>query len=167
MRINSDGLKAADYPPRYIPAMKYRYAKLEDVPILARMNRQLAEDELHRNRHKSEEWFKERMVLFLEGDYKAILFEKDGSLVAYALYRNHPEHSDTIYLRQIFVDRACRRQGIGREVLEILMKDIWPRKKRLTVEVLSCNEAAISFYRSVGFKEYCLELEIKAKDRMI
>lgn len=32
--------------------MRYRFATLDDVPILARMNRQLVEDEGHRNRFK-------------------------------------------------------------------------------------------------------------------
>jgi ribosomal protein S18 acetylase RimI-like enzyme len=151
---------------RYVPNMKYRLATLDDIPIFVRMNRQLAEDEQHRNRHKSDEWFKERMESFLKGEFEAIIFEQDGKALAYALYRNHPEHDDTIYLRQIFVDRSSRRQGIGREAIQILMKEVWPREKRLTVEVLCSNEAAFSFHKSVGFKEYCLELEIKAEDRI-
>ncbi len=106
------------------------------------------------------------MESFLNGEYEAAIFEKDGDVLAYALYRNHPEHSDTIYLRQIFVDRSYRRQGFGHEAIEILMKEVWPREKRLTVEVLSGNEAAYSFYKSVGFKDYCLELEVKAKNRI-
>lgn len=146
--------------------MRYKLATLDDIPILVTMNRQLAEDEQHRNRFKPDEWFEARMESFLNGEYEATIFEQDGNVLAYALYRNHPEHSDTIYLRQIFVDRSYRRQGVGHEAIEILMKEVWPREKRLTVEVLSGNEAAYSFYRSVGFEEYCLELEVKAEDRI-
>ena len=145
--------------------MKYRHATLDDLPVLVKMNRELTEDEKHRNRLKSEEWFKERMKSFLKGEYEAVLFEFDGKAVAYALYRNHPEHDDTIYLRQIFVDRSFRRQGLGRKAMEILMKEIWPEEKRLTVGVLSENEAAFSFYKSIGFKEYSIDLEIKSEDR--
>jgi ribosomal protein S18 acetylase RimI-like enzyme len=145
--------------------MKYRHATLDDVPILAKMNRRLTEDEQHRNQFKSDEWFKERMESFLKGEYEAIIFEKDGKALAYALYRDHPEHDDTIYLRQIFVDRFFRRQGFGRKAMKILMKEVWPREKRLTVEVLSSNEAAFLFYKSVGYKECSLELEIKAEER--
>ena len=145
--------------------MKWRFATLDDVPILVRMNRQLTEDEQHRNRFKSEAWFKKRMKSFLNGEYDAVLFEIDGKAIAYALYRNHPEHNDTIYLRQIFVDRSFRRRGLGRRAMEILMKEIWPREKRLTVEVLSHNEAAFLFYKSVGFREYSIELEMKAEHR--
>lgn len=140
--------------------MKYRFATLDDVPLLARMNKQLVEDEQHRNRFKSEEWFAERMRGFLAGEYRAVLFEIEAAVVGYALYRNHPEHGDTIYLRQIFVDRAHRRQGIGKRALRLLKEEILPPGKRRVVEVLVGNHAAREFYRAAGFHEYSLELEI-------
>jgi ribosomal protein S18 acetylase RimI-like enzyme len=129
------------------------------------MNRQLVEDEQHRNRFKSDAWFEKRMRHFLTGGYQAVLFERRGEVVAYALYTDHPDHDDTIYLLQIFVDRSCRRQGIGREAMHILSKDIWPKDKRITVEVLVGNQTAQSFYEAVGFKPYSLELEIPASER--
>ena len=144
--------------------MKYRFATKEDIPILVTMNKQLTEDEQHRHRFESEQWFTERMTQLLNDEYTAVLFEKD-IIVAYALYRNHPDHADTIYLRHLFVTRDHRRQGIGREVINILKNDIWPKEKRLTVEVLSHNEVARKFYQSVGYREYCLELEIKEEER--
>jgi len=145
--------------------MEYRFAAVNDVPILSRMNRQLAEDEQHRNRFKSDAWFEERMCGFLMGGYKAVIFEIEGKVVAYALYTDHPDHSDTIYLRQIFVERPHRRQGIGREAMRILNEKIWTRGKRLTVEVLVGNEVALAFYKAVGFREYSLELEIPSSER--
>ena len=99
------------------------------------------------------------------GSYTAVLFERDGEIVAYALYADHPEQTDTIYLRQIFVERAHRRQGIGREALQILMEKIWPPDKRLTVEVLVDNQAARSFYKAAGFHECSIELEIPISER--
>jgi ribosomal protein S18 acetylase RimI-like enzyme len=144
--------------------MKYRFATIDDTTILAVMNKQLTEDEQHRNQFKSEQWFKDRMIQFLNSDYRVVLFEKE-SVVAYALYRNHPERDDTIYLRQIFVSREYRRQGIGSEVINILKNDIWPKEKRLTVEVLTQNEVALKFFQSVGYKEYCSELEMNPEER--
>jgi ribosomal protein S18 acetylase RimI-like enzyme len=129
------------------------------------MNRQLVEDEGHRNRHRSDAWFEERMRRFLTGGYRAVLFQIEGEAVAYTLYVDHPEHDDTIYLRQLWVDRARRRQGIGREAMRILQREIWPPDKRLTVEVLAGNHAARAFYRAVGYREYSIELEIAASDR--
>ena len=140
--------------------MKHRGAALADVPLLARMNRQLAEDEGHRNRFQSDAWFEERMRGFLAGNYRAVLFEDGGKTAAYALYADDGERSDTIHLRQIFVDRARRRQGLGREAMRILREEIWPKGKRITVGVLSGNQAAIDFYRAIGFQPYAIEMEI-------
>lgn len=143
--------------------MNYRKATLDDVPLLAKLNRMLTEDEDHRNQHKSEVWFEERMEKFLKGDYEAVLFEIEGDVAAYALYRNHPEHEDTVYLRQIFVCRNYRKQGIGRKSMEILLKEILPPKTRMTLDVLTHNETAIAFYKSIGFKEYSIEMEISSE----
>jgi predicted acetyltransferase len=145
--------------------MKYRLATLADVPVLAAMNRALTEDEQHRNRFQPIEWFEERMRGFLNGRYTAVLFELDGAVVAYALYADHAEHKDTITLRQIFVDRAHRRRGVGREAMRLLNEEIWPPDKRLTVEVLVANQAARAFYAAAGFCEYSLELEVPASER--
>jgi ribosomal protein S18 acetylase RimI-like enzyme len=142
----------------------YRSATLDDVPALARMNRQLVEDEQHRNRIKPDAWFEERMRGFLSGAYKAVLFDLAGEVVGYALYTGHPDHADTLYLRQIFVSRSHRRQGIGREAMRILRDEIWPKDKRITVEVLVGNEVARAFYEAVGFTPYSIELEMLARE---
>lgn len=107
--------------------MRHRFATHDDVPILAHMNRQLVEDEGHRNRFKPASWFEDRMRGFLTSGYRAVLIEIAGETVAYAVYVDHPDHSDTIYLRQIFVHRTHRRQRIGREAMPILMQEVWPR----------------------------------------
>lgn len=97
---------------------------------------------------------------WLASEYTAILFKEGKETVAYALYRKQPEE---IYLRQLFVVRNRRRQGIGRKAMEILRSKVWPANKRLTVEVLVKNEAAVAFWRGVGYKDYSLGLEIMSK----
>jgi ribosomal protein S18 acetylase RimI-like enzyme len=44
--------------------------------------------------------------------------------------------------------------------VEILRANIWPKNKRLTVDVLLSNTSAIAFWRAVGYKDYGLALEI-------
>jgi predicted acetyltransferase len=136
--------------------MTFRRATLDDGALLAELNHQLIRDEGHRNRMTVPE-LEQRMKGWLASEYAAMLFENDGEVVAYALYREQPEE---IYLRQFFVARNRRRQGIGRQTVEILRSKIWPKNKRLTVEVLVQNEAAVAFWRAVGYKDYCLTLEI-------
>ena len=78
-------------------------------------------------------------------------------MAAHALYREQPHE---IYLRQLFVVRNRRREGIGRAAIEILRTQIWPQNKRLTVDVLVHNTVAIAFWRAVGYQDYSLMLEI-------
>ena len=99
----------------------------------------------------------QRMKDWLVGEYTAVLFEQHGEALAYALYREQP---DEIYLRQLFVVRDRRRQGIGRRSLQLLREQFWPANKRLTVDVLVHNTAAVAFWRAAGYQDYSLSLEI-------
>ena len=136
--------------------MEYHIANETDLDILAQWNHQLIRDEGHRNPMTISQ-LRARMRQWLSGDYTAVIFDKDGEPVAYALFR---ESEDQIYLRQLFVKRENRNRGIGKKAVRILKEKIWAKSKRLTVDVLSHNEAAIAFWRSVGYKDYCLTLEI-------
>ena len=136
--------------------MNFRRATTNDSTLLAELNYQLIRDEGHRNKMTVPE-LEGRMKGWLASEYAAVIFEDGGEVVAYALYREQPEE---IYLRQLFVLRNRRRQGIGRKAFEILRSRIWPANKRLTVEVWVHNEAAIAFWRAMGYKDYSLKLEI-------
>ncbi|HEY5913795.1 MAG TPA: GNAT family N-acetyltransferase, partial [Verrucomicrobiae bacterium] len=113
----------------------FRPATLDDCTLLAELNHQLIRDEGHRNPMTVPQ-LEQRMQGFIEGEYRAIIFEEYGEVVAYALYR---EGADEIYLRQLFVVRHRRRKGIGRRAVETLRSQLWPKTKRLTVEVLVAN----------------------------
>lgn len=136
--------------------MTFRPAVLGDCSLLAQLNAQLIRDEGHRNRMTVSE-LEERMRAWLSGEYRATLFEEGDEVVAYALFREQPEE---IYLRQFFVVRHRRRQGLGRRAWELLRAQVWPKTKRLTVEVLVSNTSGIAFWRAMGYRDYCLTLEI-------
>ena len=136
--------------------MNFRRATLDDCALLAELNHQLIRDEGHRNKMTVPE-LEQRMENWLASEYTAVLFENAGEVVAYALYRERPEE---IYLRQLFVVRHRRREGIGAEAVKILRSKIWPANQRLTVEVLVQNEAAVAFWRAAGYQDYSLKLEI-------
>jgi predicted acetyltransferase len=136
--------------------MTFRQAGSVDCAMLAEMNHQLIRDEGHRNKMSVAE-LEQRMKRWLSAEYEAQIFEVGDEVVAYALYRGQAAE---IYLRQLFVVRNRRRQGIGRTALEILRTKIWPKGRRLTVEVLTHNTDAVAFWRAVGCKDYCLTLEI-------
>ena len=136
--------------------LTFHFADASDSCLLAGMNRQLIVDEGHRN-PMTEEQLATRMKGWLEGAYKGILFRNDGKDAGYALYR---EETDRIYLRQFFVARELRRRGIGRAAINHLREAVWPRDRRIVLDVLTGNSSGTAFWRSVGFKDYCLTLEI-------
>ena len=137
------------------------FATADDCPLLAEFNHQLIQDEGHRSRMRVAE-LERRMRDWLAGDYRAVLFEERSEVVAYALFRELP---DEVYLRQLFVVRHRRREGIGRRAVDTLRTEVWPKDKRLTVEVLVANERGVAFWRSVGYADYALTLEILPDSR--
>jgi GNAT superfamily N-acetyltransferase len=138
--------------------LDWRYASEADVELLAEWNHQLIQDEGHRN-PMTKAQLADRMRTWLAGEYRAVLFSESDP-VAYVLYK--PE-SALIYLRQLFVRRDKRRIGVGRAAFAILRQEIWPNSVRLTVDALCAHEPAIAFWRSVGYRDYCLTLEIMPK----
>ena len=140
---------------RHERSMNHRFACLDDVAILAEMNRQLIEDEGHRNSMTVEE-LDDRMRRWLLTDYQAVVFQQGTEALGYALFKQEP---DWLYLRQFFVRREKRRQGIGRNAITWLLKNVWRDAKRIRLDVLVGNSAAIQFWRSVGFADYCLTME--------
>lgn len=137
------------------PPLHWRTATADDAALLARFNKQLIEDEAHRNSMSVAE-LEARMHGWLHGGYQAVVFAQYQAPVAYALYR--VEH-DGVYLRHLFVDRQHRKQGIGRHALHLLQTTIWPRGARITLDVLVTNQRAQAFYQALGFRPYATTLE--------
>ena len=131
----------------------YRHAEAADIPLLAQLNLQLIQDEGHRN-PMDEACLQNRMQGWLDSgepgndEYHAVLFEIDGNVAAYALYKLG---SDTTYLRRFFVCRQFRRKGIGRQAIDILRSEIWPPNVRIRVEVLANNHRPANFGGQLAF----------------
>ena len=138
--------------------LSWREASDADIDLLAEWNHQLIRDEGHGNSMRVEE-LAARMKKWLGHEYRAVIFEAEVP-VAYALFKMEEQ---SIYLRQLFVRRDRRSRGVGRAAFEILREQVWPRELRLTVEVLCGNPRAIAFYKSVGYREYCLTMEIPSR----
>ncbi len=137
------------------PTITCRFATDDDAPLVARMNKQLIEDERHRNSMSVSE-LTERLRHWLSSGYQVVLFEYGQEVIGYVLFRREPEH---VYVRQFFIAREHRRQGIGREAIEWLRRNVWRDAPRLRLDVLVGNAGAIAFWRSVGFDDYCLTME--------
>jgi ribosomal protein S18 acetylase RimI-like enzyme len=103
------------------------------------------------------------MANWLAGEYEAVLFERDGLVLGYALYRREPDY---VYLRQFFVQPAYRRQGIGRAALDWLHDNAWSNAPRIRIEVLIDNVAGIAFWRAVGFTDYSIAMELETSSTL-
>ena len=135
--------------------MNYRNATPADAVVLAAINRQLITDEGHRNAMTLPE-LEARMAGWLNGEYRAVLFEEGDEAVGYALFRREPEY---VYLRQLFVRSEHRRRGVARTALVWLREHVWPDAPRVRIDVLVGNAGAIGFWHAVGFRDYCLTME--------
>ncbi len=129
--------------------MQYRIATAEDYPMLAELNSQLIRDEGYRNPMTSAQ-LEERLRGWLtSGEYRAVLFEEDHEVMAYVLFR---ETETEIYLRQFFVVRHRRGEGLGRRAMQEI-STLWPRHKRWTVSGLVTNVAGVAFWRAMGYTD--------------
>ncbi|MCJ7693151.1 MAG: GNAT family N-acetyltransferase [Sedimentisphaerales bacterium] len=137
--------------------LEYRFATQDDAEWLAEMNQELIRDEGHRNRMSLAE-LERRMSDFLEMGYSVVIAACDAVDIGYALYRQDP---DWIYLRQLFIKREMRRRGICRQMIAWLKENPWKNSERIRAEVLTGNREGISFWRTVGFDEYCITMEME------
>lgn len=138
--------------------MEWRVCSTNDLGKLAQLNRYLREDggfepmELR--------VFEDRLRRWMEAGYTAVIFEKNDESVAYALFR--PTDLDMeglepgIFIRQFFVMRNKRREGIGRQAFETLRDQLWPKGCGILLETEYENHRAQAFWKSLGFSEYAI-----------
>ena len=141
--------------------MEYRHAVDADAPLLAEINHQLIQDEWGGGGMPLEHLERRMRRWIEEGDYKAILFLEDGETVAYSLVSID---DDSAYIRHFFVLHQHRGHGVGRRALELLLRDIVPRDVRITLDVLASNTVGHAFWRSVGFADYAIRMELLPDD---
>jgi GNAT superfamily N-acetyltransferase len=137
--------------------MPIRFATVDDAETLGTFNGQLIRDEGHRNSMTVSQLL-ERMTQWLRTDYEAAVVEVQGTIVGYALFRRE---ADFVYLRQIFVRAENRRCGIARSLVQWLAQNAWPTAPRVRIDVLVGNDVGRRFWESIGFREYCLTMEME------
>jgi ribosomal protein S18 acetylase RimI-like enzyme len=134
--------------------MMIRPVSRKDIDSLAILNKYLIEDENHPNPMNVNQ-LAERMSAWLSAEYRGFLVDKDDRIVAYCLYRDDGNY---YYLRHLFVDRDCRRQGIATHLLDWVFANIWTDKK-VRLDVLAHNKSALAFYKQYGFQIRVLSME--------
>jgi predicted acetyltransferase len=97
-----------------------------------------------------------RMRRWLRSGYRAYFFKEDDRVIGYCVFIKEKEY---LYIRQFYIERTARRQGLGRKAFQWLRRHIWKKEHRFRMDVLVGNKVAIGFWKSVGFKDYCLTME--------
>jgi len=136
-------------------AITVRRARDDELGRIAAWNAELIRDEGNDNgqslpeiEHHLREWF--------ANDYHACIFEADGTPFGYAIFR---ELGECTHLRHFFVTPQHRRHGFGRQAFARL-REKFPSDKRVLVEVLTGNDAGRAFWKSVGFAERYVGLQL-------
>ncbi|MGA0542201.1 GNAT family N-acetyltransferase [Neotabrizicola sp. VNH66] len=134
-----------------------RPATEADLPDIARMNRDLINDEGHRNPMTVTE-LEERARGFLrEGGWHIDLFLSQGATAGFATWREEADITEPsgrrVYLRQFYICRDARGGGLGRRAFEALM-DHFPADTRILLEVLHSNPGGQAFWARMGFGPY-------------
>lgn len=150
-------------------ALTIRTALADDILALAQMNKRLIEDEGHRNPMSIPE-LEQRMRRWLQNDWRADLFlqsntEEDTTLVGYALYQHRKDEytpdCPEVYLRQFFIERPYRSQGLGRLAIQMLFSTRFAPRCTVVVDVLAANQRGLHFWKQVGFQPYQTTLKAR------
>ncbi|PSH62234.1 GNAT family N-acetyltransferase [Phyllobacterium sophorae] len=143
--------------------IEIRRATAEDFDKLAMLNRELIEDEKHRNPMTVPE-LKERFLRFVNCENWTVdLFIQNGEIVGFATHRFEPDNAEPsgqrIYLRQFYISRQHRRSGNGRSALELLIQSRFNDKERIVLEVVETNPGGKAFWSRTGFDPYSTIME--------
>ncbi len=126
------------------------------------MNHQLIKDEKSPNPMGVEQLL-ERMWGWLEMGYHAVLFKRADEVIGYALYRFEDEtlrEQRVVYLRQFFIERAYRGQGLGRQAFQELRRDFF-EEAQVRLEVLTANSNGSAFWKRLGFEPYAVTMALR------
>ncbi len=138
-------------------------ATLQDIPTLAHMNKHLIEDEGGNNPMTLAQ-LETRLKNWLNSEWRGVLFLAENKPVGYTIYRlQHQEFDsrETVYIRHYFIEREYRRLGYGREGLEKLKSEIFPKNVAIYLEVLTHNARGRAFWQSLGFSEYSVTMRLE------
>jgi ribosomal protein S18 acetylase RimI-like enzyme len=91
------------------------------------------------------------------GDAALCLATSDGEVVGFGYWRRYlrPTHQPHADLEKVAVRADLHRQGLGRSLTAALVdRARRDEVEQLTLDLRADNEAALSLYRSLGFREY-------------
>ncbi len=150
-----------------------RRAAIEDLPLVRNLNSALYMSEID-NGHddlldptwpQSEEGSLYYQKSITDPQRVTFIAEIDGTPVGYligaAVLRQSDRTAVVGELENMFVDSAARHKGVGAALVAALKK--WLKEKgteRMIVKLYSKNTGSHAFYKSVGFYDWGIEMEM-------
>ncbi|MCM2477291.1 GNAT family N-acetyltransferase [Rhizobium sp. CG5] len=139
-------------------AITLRRASEADLLRIASMNRELIQDEGHRNPMTLVQLEDRAREFLCKGDWYIDLLETDGKVAGFATWREEDDITELsgkrIYLRQFYIARDVRGGGMGRRAFEALMSQRFPPDSRILLEVLHSNPGGQEFWAKMDFTPY-------------
>jgi GNAT superfamily N-acetyltransferase len=134
--------------------LSIRDARREDVPLIMVLIRELAEYEQLTDEVQATEQLFERALFGQPPSAEALIAERDGEPVGYAIYFSTFSTFlaiQGIWLEDLYVRPAHRKSGAGRALLAAIAARLRERGgERLEWAALDWNELALGFYRGLG-----------------
>jgi RimJ/RimL family protein N-acetyltransferase len=143
-------------------SLTLRPATLMDLPLLVQMNQHLIQDEGSSNPMNTEQ-LESRMRRWFN-HWQIELFTLGTIIVGYTIYRlkkNESDGKETIYIRHYYIERDYRRQGFGKEGLQLLKKERFSNHTQIYLEVLWHNQRGRDFWNSLGFSPYSVTMKLE------
>lgn len=141
-----------------------RPAREDDIRTLAVLNRQLLDDEGHPTDIAIPELIERHRVWLSTKEWHQDILEIEGHVVGYIVHALNPYPLDPAiperFVRQFFIDRAYRRQGLGRDAFDLFMETRVAPGGRVTLDVLESNPGGQAFWASVGCRPFFHRMEL-------
>ncbi|GGU50852.1 N-acetyltransferase [Pseudomonas laurentiana] len=146
---------ARPLPAETLPmTVHIRPARLEDAGRILDLIIELADYERARHEVVASLADIERSLFSPEATAKALIGERDGQVIGYAVYFFSYSTwlgSNGIYLEDLYITPDQRGSGAGKQLLRHIAREACDKGcGRLEWSVLDWNEPAIQFYRSIG-----------------
>ena len=143
--------------------MEIRFAEKQDVGGILTLLKQVGS--VHHQgrpdlfRSNAQKYGASQVLAMLDSSEKPIFVavEEDKVLgYGFCQMQRHPQDPvlcdvPTLYIDDLCVDENCRGKGIGKAIYEAIVRYAKMRKcYNITLNVWTCNESAMRFYKSLG-----------------
>ena len=153
--------------------MEIRFAKVEDVPHILALLRQVGS--VHHQgrpdifRSDAQKYGASQVIDMLDKPGTPIFIAADGETVlgyCFCFVKTHEKDPvicdfTELYIDDLCIDEKCRGQGIGKALYEAACR--YARQRgcySVTLNVWSCNESAMAFYKSLGMQPQKIGMEV-------